>query len=134
MKDRSATARSRRSSLHALLTQRNEDASDILEILLDEPDMALDAIRGYAMVENAAAPSVLLRRYERMSPELRRAVIETLADQIIGSASVSDDEWLEVTVDLTKFAGRQIELSIENRPNDWRNEWAYWNRVYIVSE
>ena len=32
VKDRSATARSRRSSLHALLTQRNEDASDILEI------------------------------------------------------------------------------------------------------
>ena len=57
-----------------------------------------------------------------------------IADQIIGSASVSDDEWLEVTVDLTKFAGRQIELSIENRPNDWRNEWAYWNHVYIVSE
>jgi putative heme-binding domain-containing protein len=31
------------------------------------------------MVENATAPSVLLARYEKMSPELRRAVIETLA-------------------------------------------------------
>ena len=59
---------------------------------------------------------------------------EVLADQVIGSRSVSEDEWLDVTVDLTRFAGRRIRLSIENRPNDWRNEWAYWNRVSLVSE
>ena len=59
---------------------------------------------------------------------------EVLADQVISSKSVSDDEWLDVTVDLTKFAGRRIQLSIENRANDWHNEWAYWNNVSIVSE
>jgi hypothetical protein len=59
---------------------------------------------------------------------------EVLADQIVGSKSVSDDEWLDVTVDLTRFAGRRIELMLENRPNDWANEWAYWNRVSVVSE
>ncbi|MBQ12744.1 MAG: hypothetical protein CMJ45_14485 [Planctomyces sp.] len=59
---------------------------------------------------------------------------EIVADRIIGSRSVSDDEWLDVSVDLTRFAGRRIRLSIENRPNDWHNEWAYWNRVSIVSE
>jgi len=25
-------------------------------------------------------------------------------------------------------------LSIENRANNWRNEWAYWNEIEIVSE
>jgi len=59
---------------------------------------------------------------------------EVLADQIIGSRSVSDDEWLDVTVDLTRFAGRRIRLTIENRPNDWHNEWAYWNQVSVISE
>jgi len=59
---------------------------------------------------------------------------KVLADQIIGPKTVSEDEWLNVTVDLTEFAGRRIPLTIENRPNDWRNEWAYWNRVSIVSE
>jgi len=59
---------------------------------------------------------------------------ETLADQIIGPKSVSADEWKSVTVDLTKFAGRKIQLTIENRPNNWRNEWAYWNRVSLISE
>ena len=59
---------------------------------------------------------------------------DVLADQIVGPKSVDDDEWLDVAVDLTKFSGRKIELSIENRPNNWANEWAYWNNVSIVSE
>jgi hypothetical protein len=57
-----------------------------------------------------------------------------LTDQIIGPKSVSADEWQNVTVDLTPFAGRKIQLTIENRPNNWKHEWAYWNRVSIVSE
>ncbi len=79
LKDKSAKAPSRRSALRSLLMQRSEEASDILESLLDEPELALDAIRGYATVENPTAPAVLLERYGRMTPELRRAVIETLA-------------------------------------------------------
>ncbi len=59
---------------------------------------------------------------------------EVMVDKIIGSQTVSDDEWIEVSVDLSKFAGRRIQLLIENRPNNWRNEWAYWNRVVVVSE
>jgi hypothetical protein len=59
---------------------------------------------------------------------------EVLTDQIIGSKTVSQDEWLNVTVDLTKFAGQRIQLSIENRPNNWANEWAYWNRVVVFSK
>ena len=42
---------------------------------------------------------------------------EVVVDQIVGSKSVSDDEWLDVNVDLTRFSGRTIRLSIENRPN-----------------
>ena len=59
---------------------------------------------------------------------------DVLVDKIVGSKSVAKDEWLDVTVDLTKFAGRTIPLTIENRPNNWNNEWAYWHRVSIVSE
>ena len=59
---------------------------------------------------------------------------QLVTDQIVGPESVSDDEWLDVSIDLTKYAGRTITLSIENHPNNWRNEWAYWNRVSILSE
>lgn len=79
VRDSTAEPGTRRTALRSLLTQQNEDASSLLESLLDEPGLQIDAIRGYAMVENATAPSVLLGRYGRLSPISRRAVIETLA-------------------------------------------------------
>ena len=27
----------------------------------------------------------------------------------------------------------QVQLRIENRANDWRNEWAYWHTVKVVT-
>ena len=77
--DKRADAQSRLAALRSLLMQRSEEVSDLLESLLDDPDLALDAIRGYAVIENPTAPAVLLQRYDRMSPVLKRAAIETLA-------------------------------------------------------
>lgn len=79
LKNSSADSASRRRALRSLLNQQNQEASLMLETLLDEPALQLDAIRGYAAIENATAPAVLLERYGRMAPESRRAVVETLA-------------------------------------------------------
>jgi hypothetical protein len=54
-------------------------------------------------------------------------------EKVVGPKSVGQDEWLEVEVDLSKYAGRTVRVDIENFPNDWRNEWAYWNQVKIES-
>jgi putative membrane-bound dehydrogenase-like protein len=59
---------------------------------------------------------------------------EVLTDQIVGAKLVGDADWLDIDVDLTPFAGKTISLTIENRANGWANEWAYWNRIAIVSE
>ncbi|MFZ9088793.1 MAG: PVC-type heme-binding CxxCH protein [Planctomycetaceae bacterium] len=59
---------------------------------------------------------------------------KVLADQIVGPNTVGPDEWMNLSVDLTEFAGQKIKLSLENKANDWRNEWAYWNRIEIVNE
>ncbi len=59
---------------------------------------------------------------------------EVLEDRIVSASTVGSDEWLDVAVNLSKFAGHRIQLSIENRANNWQNEWAYWNKVEIVSE
>ena len=32
------------------------------------------------------------------------------------------------------FDQNEIIEVFENRANDWRNEWAYWNKVEIVKE
>ncbi|MDA8743438.1 hypothetical protein N9N28_02285 [Rubripirellula amarantea] len=58
---------------------------------------------------------------------------ELLAETIVGPQTVGENEWLELEVDLTKFAGQSIDLNLENSPNDWNCEWAYWNRVAIIS-
>lgn len=69
----------RRSALRSLLLLQNEQVSSQLQNLLDEPELRLDAIRGYADVENPRAPQILLSRYARWDPPLQRAVVETLA-------------------------------------------------------
>jgi hypothetical protein len=42
--------------------------------------------------------------------------------------------WKEKTVDLTPFAGKRIALRLENFPNNWEWENAYWNDLSVVSE
>lgn len=59
---------------------------------------------------------------------------KVLTDQIIGTETVGKQEWLDIVVDLTPFAGQTIPLTLENRANNWQNEWAYWNRVEVVSQ
>ena len=58
---------------------------------------------------------------------------EVLYESIVSSMTVGDNEWLDVEVDLSKFAGRSVQLTLENRANNWANEWAYWHKVKIVS-
>lgn len=81
VRDETAPPPERRSALQALLQQSNHEASMALEVLLDDPVLRLDAIRGYALVENAAAPAVLLSRYSTLTAEHQRAVLETLASR-----------------------------------------------------
>jgi hypothetical protein len=63
-----------------------------------------------------------------------KANADVLLEQIVGSSTVSEDEWLELKVDLSNFAGESIHLKVENHANDWMNEWAYWNRVEVISQ
>lgn len=79
IEDTTADAGARRTSLRSLLAQQNAQVSTKLESLLDDPAIRLDAIRGYASIENASAPRILLDRYSKMDEPMRRAVIETLA-------------------------------------------------------
>jgi type 1 glutamine amidotransferase len=55
--------------------------------------------------------------------------------KIISKAEVSSktviDEWLTHEVDLSPYAGKEIQLQLENQPTDWRNEWGYWHEVKV---
>ena len=58
---------------------------------------------------------------------------KVLHDQIVSFKTVKS-EWLELDIDLTKFAGQKIDLTLENRPNDWRYEFGFWHSVQITSK
>ena len=83
VQDSSMAATQRCSTLSLLLSQQNREASQLLETLMSDPAMTLNAIRGYAMVRNDQAPSILLSRYPELDHSQQRAVIETLASRKI---------------------------------------------------
>ncbi len=58
---------------------------------------------------------------------------DVLVDKIVDAKAVSE-EWLDLDVDLSQYAGKQVQVAIENKANNWSNEWAYWNYIKIVSE
>ncbi len=58
---------------------------------------------------------------------------KVIADKLVGPQSVTK-EWFDLSVDLTPYAGKEIDLRIENRANNWANEWAYWHKVDVVSQ
>ena len=58
---------------------------------------------------------------------------EVLHDQIVSYESVKS-EWLDLEIDLSKFVGKSIDLVLENRANNWMNEFGYWGSIKIVSE
>jgi len=62
-----------------------------------------------------------------------RADGKDLLDKVIGSGSVVD-EWADLEIDLAAYAGKRVKLELENRANDWSNEWAYWNEIKLVAD
>jgi putative heme-binding domain-containing protein len=127
LKDRSADENQRRSALRSLLDQKCDRVSEVFELLLDEPAFTLDAIRGCSSVVNTSAPSILLSRYEQYSPELRRAVIETLAtrkdyseallDAIKQKKVACEDIPTHVARSLSEILGKRfVELFGDVRP------------------
>ena len=56
---------------------------------------------------------------------------QVVEDRIVNPESLTE-EWLDLQVDLSKYAGQKVHLAIENRANDWHNEWAYWHEITVV--
>ncbi len=58
---------------------------------------------------------------------------KVIHDQIVGYTAVRS-QWLELNLDLSDYAGKKIPIVIENRANDWRNEFGYWGSIEVVSK
>jgi putative heme-binding domain-containing protein len=58
---------------------------------------------------------------------------EKLYDGLIGPKTTKNG-WADLEIDLSKFAGKPVNLELLNAPNNWSYEFGYWGRVEIVSE
>ena len=64
--------------------------------------------------------------------ELRVKVDGKIISKAEVSSKTTTDEWLTHEVDLTPYAGKTVDLQLENNPTGWMNEWAYWNEVKVI--
>ncbi len=44
------------------------------------------------------------------------------------------NHWLKLSLDLSEFAGKDVELELINQPSGWQWEAAYWKTIEIVEE
>jgi len=58
---------------------------------------------------------------------------DTLLEKPIGKET-SIDTWVTVDVDLSRHAGRTIDLELINQPNGWEKEGAFWGEIEIRSQ
>ena len=45
----------------------------------------------------------------------------------------TDDGWVELEIDLSRMAGKSVELELVNQADDWRFEAAYWSEIAVES-
>jgi hypothetical protein len=53
--------------------------------------------------------------------------------EILGK-EINADKWQDITVDLSGYAGKTINLELLNKANGWKFEGAYWDRIAIESK
>lgn len=44
---------------------------------------------------------------------------------------MADNGWVQVEVDLTKYAGKEVKLELVNAPTGWSFEAGYWGKIEI---
>jgi hypothetical protein len=52
---------------------------------------------------------------------------------LIGKTT-TENHWLKLSLDLSEFAGKDVELELINQANGWEWEAAYWKTIEIVEE
>ena len=51
--------------------------------------------------------------------------------KVIQRPDVNGSAWTDLTVDLSKWAGRNVLLEVLNMPTGWRHEEAHWQRIEV---
>jgi len=58
---------------------------------------------------------------------------QELLRRTIGESTTTDG-WLDINVDLSRYAGKDVWLELHNQPTGWSWEAAYWAKIAVESE
>ena len=53
---------------------------------------------------------------------------------VVLTESIEESKWQEFDIALTKYAGKTVNIELENRASDWAFEAAYWSRIELNDE
>jgi putative membrane-bound dehydrogenase-like protein len=79
LKDPAASLGDRLEALTTLLKVKDPSLAPVLQMLVHEPGLGAQAIRGLSAYDDAATPDVLIKSYRALAPDQRRDVLNTLA-------------------------------------------------------
>jgi hypothetical protein len=54
-------------------------------------------------------------------------------ETVVGSEN-AEDGWMEVSIDLSKYAGSEVNLVLKNESTKWHYAAAYWAKIEIVTQ
>jgi putative heme-binding domain-containing protein len=110
LQDAGAKPEKKNRALQLLLASRSRDLSTTLIQLINDPDLAVEAIRGLARYEHPKVPAILLGRYDQLRSEEKTAAINTLTSRKgYALALVEAMEAKRVPpTDITAFQARQV--------------------------
>ena len=57
----------------------------------------------------------------------------TILEQLVSYKEVQA-EWLNLEIDLTPYVGKTIDLNLDNKANNWSNEFGFWHSVKISTK
>lgn len=110
--DSSQPLANRRDAISALVRARSNGLAEAIVPLLDDRDLAADAVRGLAEIDLARYAPEMLRHYAGFSPSAREAVIEALITRADTAGALIDAVAARniASADVPVIALRQMQL------------------------
>ena len=65
-------------------------------------------------------------------PKGNWTLVVRIAGEEVLQKPIEDAAWQAFQFDLTKHAGKTINIELENRASDWAFEAAYWSQIEVV--
>ncbi len=88
----------------------------------------------FHLPENAAALRLAVSHHAGGDWRLVVRIDEQSVRELAIGEDTTPEGWADLEIDLVPFAGRTVDLTLENHATGWDNEYAYWGEARIVFE